>query len=539
MKKTANAEQERGQNPEEPIEFPYTYTKPKCSVSFKIYKTPRQEYDAFTLVYYQDRERKRKLCSTFEAALAEADEVAKLLGSKDVDVLELRSADRAAYRRAREVLDPLGISIEVAAVQYAHMVKILGDTPPVSAAEYYARKHPSKIVAKTVPVVVKEFLEAKEADGCSKRYVKTLKYNLGQFAKRFQGNIEPVVGGEVDAWLRSSGLSPRTRNNIRTSLYTLFKFAEGRRYLPKDHDELDSVPVVNDRDGDIEVFTAAELTEIICCASERMVPFIVLGAFAGIRHAEIQRLEWKDVRFDEGHIEIRASKAKTASRRLVPILPNAERVVARASAAGGAGGVTAQRGFRAASDCEEGKRIAAGGLGGSARQDGRGFEAGGSAGERTGGEAPEGQAAEPEGRGPARRRDGGDRGLGAVRLETQRAAAFVHQLPAGGDPEYGTGRAGSGEQPANDFPALPGTGAADGRGEVVCGHVGERRGGESCPRGWGGEQDCPAAENSGGVSGGEGRAEALAAPVATGDGSASKATSAAGPRQHLRANERH
>lgn len=321
MKDAASQKLEKGQNPQETIEFPYTYTKPKCSVLFKIYKTPRQEYDAFTLVYYQDRERKRKLCSTFEAALAEADEVAKLLGSKDVDVLELRSADRAAYRRAREVLDPLGISIEVAAVQYAHMVKILGDTPPVTAAEYYARKHPSKIVAKTVPVVVKEFLEAKDADGCSKRYVKTLKYNLGQFAKRFQGNIEPVVGGEVDAWLRSSGLSPRTRNNIRTSLYTLFQFAVGRRYLPKDHDELESVPVVNDRDGDIEVFTATELTEVLCCASERMVPFVVLGAFAGIRHAEIQRLEWKDVRFDEGHIEIRASKAKTASRRLVPILP--------------------------------------------------------------------------------------------------------------------------------------------------------------------------------------------------------------------------
>ena len=52
-----------------------------------------------------------------------------------------------------------------------------------------------------------------------------------------------------------------------------------------------------------------------------MIPFLVLGAFAGIRHAEIQRLEWRDVRFDEGSIEIHASKAKTASRRLVPILP--------------------------------------------------------------------------------------------------------------------------------------------------------------------------------------------------------------------------
>jgi len=36
---------------------------------------------------------------------------------------------------------------------------------------------------------------------------------------------------------------------------------------------------------------------------------------------DIQRLEWKDVRIDEGSIEIGASKPRTASRRLVPILP--------------------------------------------------------------------------------------------------------------------------------------------------------------------------------------------------------------------------
>ena len=61
--------------------------------------------------------------------------------------------------------------------------------------------------------------------------------------------------------------------------------------MPKDHDELESVPVVNDRDGDIEVFTPAELVEVLCCANEPMVPFLVVGAFAGIGHAEIQLQE--------------------------------------------------------------------------------------------------------------------------------------------------------------------------------------------------------------------------------------------------------
>jgi site-specific recombinase XerD len=322
MKKNESAKQAKAQEIQAEITFPYTYSKPGYSVSVKIYKTPRQDYDAYTLIYYQDAVRKRVLFSTVEAALKEADDVVKLLGSKDVDVLELRSADRASYKRARELLDPLGVSLEVAAAQYAHARTLLGDTPLSAAVDFYVRRHPSKIEHKPVPVVVTELLAAKLADGCSPRYLQALRYNLGKFAKRFQGGINAVAGGEVDAWLRSSGLSPRTRNNIRTSMHTLFKFAEGRRYLPKGHDELDSVSVVNDREGDIEVFTPSELTEVLCCASESMIPFLTLGAFAGIRHAEIQRLEWKDIRFDDGSIEIRASKAKTASRRLVPILPN-------------------------------------------------------------------------------------------------------------------------------------------------------------------------------------------------------------------------
>jgi len=321
MKNIEPAKAKTNGAPEE-ITFPYTYSKPGHSVSVKIYKTPRQDYDAFTLIYYQDGTRKRVLFSTFEAALQEGEEVVKLLGSKNVDVLELRSADKAVYRRARELLDPLGVSLEVAAAEYAHIKRLLGDTPPTTAVEYYLRKHPSKIEVKLVPDVVNELLTAKRADKCSERYVQCLKYNLGKFAARFKGNIGAVSGGEIDSWLRASGLSPRTRNNIRTSLHTLFGFAEGKRYLPKDHDELESVPVVNDRDGEIEVFTPAELTEILSCASDRMIPFLTLGAFAGIRHAEIQRLEWSDIRFDDGSITIGASKAKTASRRLVPIVPN-------------------------------------------------------------------------------------------------------------------------------------------------------------------------------------------------------------------------
>jgi integrase len=292
------------------------------SVSVRIYRTPSNGCDSFTLSYYQDGLRKRPTFPTLQAARDEADIVVNCLGNADGDILTLTSADRAAYLRARQLLDPFCVAIETAAAQFMDARKQLGDVSLAHAVEFYLKRHPVKLQLKPVNVVVAELLAAKEADGCGERYLESLRYCLGKFAARFHINISAVAGTDVDVWLRESGLSPRTRNNLRSSVQILFSFAKAKRYLPKDHDEIESVAVANDRDGDIEVFTPAELGEILKNANERMIPFLVLGAFAGIRHAEIQRLDWINIHFEDGIIEIGAAKAKTASRRIVPIVPN-------------------------------------------------------------------------------------------------------------------------------------------------------------------------------------------------------------------------
>jgi len=46
---------------------------------------------------------------------------------------------------------------------------------------------------------------------------------------------------------------------------------------------------------------------------------LAIGAFAGLRTAEINRLEWCDI--GKQHITIQAGKAKTGARRIIPILP--------------------------------------------------------------------------------------------------------------------------------------------------------------------------------------------------------------------------
>ncbi len=103
---------------------------------------------------------------------------------------------------------------------------------------------------------------------------------------------------------------------------TLFSYAKAQKYVPKDHDEMDNVPVTKDRGGEIGIFTPAEMAELPSSAGPDLIPFLALGAFAGVRHAEIQRLNWEDVKLQDGTIQIRAGNAKTASRRVIPLLDN-------------------------------------------------------------------------------------------------------------------------------------------------------------------------------------------------------------------------
>jgi integrase len=50
-----------------------------------------------------------------------------------------------------------------------------------------------------------------------------------------------------------------------------------------------------DRGGEIGIYTPAELSVMLTGIEAKFVPFVALGAFAGLRTAEIHRLEWQDI----------------------------------------------------------------------------------------------------------------------------------------------------------------------------------------------------------------------------------------------------
>jgi integrase len=173
-----------------------------------------------------------------------------------------------------------------------------------------------------VKEVIKEMLAAKRKDRLSESYVRHLGYDLEKFSNAINSIISLITSSEIGEWLRSLDVSPRTRNNLRNSVQTLFSYAKATGYLPKDHDEIESVPLAKSLGGEIEIFTPFEMAELFSCAGPSLIPFLALGAFAGIRHAEIQRMIFADIKLGDGIIQIRAAEAKTASRRTIPILNN-------------------------------------------------------------------------------------------------------------------------------------------------------------------------------------------------------------------------
>ncbi len=183
---------------------------------------------------------------------------------------------------------------------------------------------------KTIAELVDELLAVKRDDGLSERYLQTLRSHLKRFGNAFDGEIGSVTCREIESWLRKLRVGPRARNNMRGSIVTLFHFARKQGYLPKGQPtEAEELAKAKDRGGQIGILKPEQLAYLLERAPEKIALFFALGAFAGMRSSEILRLEWGDVNFERRFITVAPEKAKTATRRLVPIAPNLQLWLAR------------------------------------------------------------------------------------------------------------------------------------------------------------------------------------------------------------------
>lgn len=321
-------------------------TVKKGSIEIPIYKDADGR---FTIAWYESGRRKRTRRADLKKAKEVAGAKAIAMGNGQTYMLGMTEADRATLKRVMEILLPTGKSPELAASEYAEAmatIKVTGATLGTVCTFYVQTASRANIVPKTCPEIVDEFLEIKAANRFGKkagaRWLRTLTKQLDVFKNHFQGPVSELTSDKLDCWLqgikmpdpkskdRRIPISSSTVKGYRTAVSGLVTYAKHKRYLDPKWDELDRVNVPEASKPTKRIYRPEELDRLLTCAPDKLVPFIVVGAFAGIRHEEInpernsgkEPLDWRDFDFDAGVIKVREETAKKGEERYIKMTDN-------------------------------------------------------------------------------------------------------------------------------------------------------------------------------------------------------------------------
>jgi integrase len=210
----------------------------------------------------------------------------------------LTERQRAEYLDALELIKPFSISLrEALKIALPHLA-MRDRTVKVSEA-------------------VERLLASKQGEGRSHRYLLDLSSRLNAFTDSFGHDfVSSISPSHIEAWLVSLSVGPQTRNNYRRVVGTLLEYSARRGWREGVNPALvvPSAKVTRSRPA---ILTAEQLRALFEASNPRILPALAIGALAGLRQSEIQRLDWSEIKLPRSYIDVGGEKAKTGRRRLV------------------------------------------------------------------------------------------------------------------------------------------------------------------------------------------------------------------------------
>lgn len=198
----------------------------------------------------------------------------------------------------------------------------------IQRAIRFALEH-LKTQAASVPVAdaVAALIAAKRAAGRSEDYLQgRLTNNLGKLTAAFPDRTIASIGmTDLEAFMTKLPVAIGTKNTVRADCVTLWSYAVKAKWTKEN--EAEKVDVLTDTLEAVEVLTPAEAAALMAASKDDVAAYHAIGLFAGLRTAELERIEWGQIDLDKGEIHVTPAVAKRTKNRgragrFVPITAN-------------------------------------------------------------------------------------------------------------------------------------------------------------------------------------------------------------------------
>lgn len=191
-----------------------------------------------------------------------------------------------------------------------------------SAVDSHIERTRALGLSSTVGAAYEHMMEAKRDRG--KLYRTQLKNMLAPFLAAYRDRkLDDFSVDELDRFLASRGGAPRSRNNLRGYLCILWNHSV-KKGMAKENPAV-ATTLADVAPSEVSILEPKALRAMFDAAQEicpKSIAPLAIQAFAGLRSAEVAKLDWGDVDLDERRIVVSARKAKTRTRRIIPISDN-------------------------------------------------------------------------------------------------------------------------------------------------------------------------------------------------------------------------
>jgi integrase len=152
-----------------------------------------------------------------------------------------------------------------------------------------------------------------------------LEETLRKLEARFGDTLVSEIRTEdIREWFQSLPLATKTKNKHKGYANQVFNFAVDFGYATVN--PVSRIKPLRKRyseEDKISILSAEETERLFRAADPKIIPFLTLSFFCGIRRATLERLDWSDVKFDEKRVIVPKHKGKNQTRYQVSLSENA------------------------------------------------------------------------------------------------------------------------------------------------------------------------------------------------------------------------